>query len=144
VKREDWTLCTRCETFRPPRAHHCRICKRCVKRMDHHCPWYLCLYIYILFVYLKSYFFTTVHTITLCLIIGLTTASEKKIKSISFSFYFLFVFYLHTPSCWLSCRGYANAGNVNCMIWTQDKLKCKFSIIYFIIIPKQPYFNNKN
>lgn len=36
---EDWTVCTRCETYRPPRAHHCRICKRCVKKMDHHCPW---------------------------------------------------------------------------------------------------------
>lgn len=35
----DWTICTRCETYRPPRAHHCRICQRCVKRMDHHCPW---------------------------------------------------------------------------------------------------------
>lgn len=35
----DWTVCTRCEMYRPPRAHHCRICKRCIKRMDHHCPW---------------------------------------------------------------------------------------------------------
>ena len=36
---DDWTVCTRCETYRPPRAHHCRICKRCIRRMDHHCPW---------------------------------------------------------------------------------------------------------
>lgn len=37
--KEEWTVCTRCETYRPPRAHHCRICKRCIRRMDHHCPW---------------------------------------------------------------------------------------------------------
>ncbi|XP_058877647.1 palmitoyltransferase ZDHHC7 [Acipenser ruthenus] len=36
---EGWTLCNRCETYRPPRAHHCRVCQRCVRRMDHHCPW---------------------------------------------------------------------------------------------------------
>nr|CAB3267904.1 palmitoyltransferase ZDHHC3 [Phallusia mammillata] len=36
---EDWTICQRCETYRPPRAHHCKICRRCVRRMDHHCPW---------------------------------------------------------------------------------------------------------
>ncbi|CAD5206163.1 unnamed protein product [Bursaphelenchus okinawaensis] len=36
---EDWTICTRCESYRPPRAHHCKICKRCVRKMDHHCPW---------------------------------------------------------------------------------------------------------
>lgn len=31
---EDWTVCTRCETYRPPRAHHCRICKRCIRYVD--------------------------------------------------------------------------------------------------------------
>lgn len=35
----NYTLCPRCDIYRPPRAHHCRICKKCIRRMDHHCPW---------------------------------------------------------------------------------------------------------
>ncbi|CAO1619691.1 unnamed protein product [Parajaminaea phylloscopi] len=31
--------CKVCRSYKPPRAHHCRSCKRCVLRMDHHCPW---------------------------------------------------------------------------------------------------------
>lgn len=32
-------FCKPCNGFKPPRTHHCRTCKRCVLRMDHHCPW---------------------------------------------------------------------------------------------------------
>jgi len=31
--------CTRCKSFKPPRAHHCKDCERCTLRLDHHCPW---------------------------------------------------------------------------------------------------------
>ncbi|TDG48620.1 hypothetical protein AWZ03_004949 [Drosophila navojoa] len=34
----EWTLCTLCEIYRPPRAHHCTTCQRCICRADHHCP----------------------------------------------------------------------------------------------------------
>jgi len=34
-----WTVCSKCEAVKPPGAHHCRICGRCIKKMDHHCPW---------------------------------------------------------------------------------------------------------
>lgn len=34
-----WTVCSKCDAYRPPRAHHCRICNRCVLQLDHHCPW---------------------------------------------------------------------------------------------------------
>ena len=42
IQRRDSTshsMCGQCQTFKPPFSHHCRICNRCVSRMDHHCPW---------------------------------------------------------------------------------------------------------
>lgn len=46
TKSEEWRdkygfflFCEYCQKYRLPQAHHCRECKRCIDRMDHHCPW---------------------------------------------------------------------------------------------------------
>jgi len=31
--------CKTCAIWRPPRAHHCRICDACIETQDHHCVW---------------------------------------------------------------------------------------------------------
>jgi len=32
------TFCWRCNAPKPASCHHCRVCRRCVMDMDHHCP----------------------------------------------------------------------------------------------------------
>ena len=32
-------FCKTCKVVKPPRAHHCSMCNKCVMCMDHHCPW---------------------------------------------------------------------------------------------------------
>lgn len=36
---DDFTFCAICKKPKPPRAHHCKRCDRCILRMDHHCQW---------------------------------------------------------------------------------------------------------
>jgi len=31
--------CQKCCSIKPDRAHHCSVCQRCIRKMDHHCPW---------------------------------------------------------------------------------------------------------
>ncbi|EGD78308.1 hypothetical protein PTSG_09375 [Salpingoeca rosetta] len=33
------SFCKKCDSVKPVRTHHCSVCKRCVLKMDHHCPW---------------------------------------------------------------------------------------------------------
>mmetsp|Transcript_29320 Transcript_29320/g.80537 ORF Transcript_29320/g.80537 Transcript_29320/m.80537 type:complete len:427 (+) Transcript_29320:146-1426(+) len=39
LTKDAHSMCGQCQTFKPPSSHHCRICNRCISRMDHHCPW---------------------------------------------------------------------------------------------------------
>jgi len=36
-KDHTWSLCEKCESDKPPRAHHCILCKTCILKRDHHC-----------------------------------------------------------------------------------------------------------
>jgi hypothetical protein len=66
-------FCLKCNEIKPPRAHHCSCCNRCILKMDHHCPfignciglhnqkafWLFCLYatLDMLQVCLTTYFY---------------------------------------------------------------------------------------
>jgi hypothetical protein len=54
----DRRTCKWCSKYKPDRAHHCRVCRMCILKMDHHCPWiYNCVgwrnikYFYLLLLY---------------------------------------------------------------------------------------------
>ncbi|UYV64332.1 ZDHHC2 [Cordylochernes scorpioides] len=34
-----YRYCGECHHLKPDRAHHCSVCKMCILKMDHHCPW---------------------------------------------------------------------------------------------------------
>mmetsp|Transcript_77795 Transcript_77795/g.128544 ORF Transcript_77795/g.128544 Transcript_77795/m.128544 type:complete len:263 (-) Transcript_77795:163-951(-) len=58
--------CKWCGKFKPDRCHHCRVCRTCILKMDHHCPWiYNCVgfYNYKFFILLLFYSATDCHLI---------------------------------------------------------------------------------
>ncbi|XP_028555826.1 probable protein S-acyltransferase 15 isoform X4 [Dendrobium catenatum] len=39
TKKGKSQYCDKCCAYKPPQTHHCRVCRRCVLKMDHHCSW---------------------------------------------------------------------------------------------------------
>ena len=46
-------FCNTCWIWKPDRTHHCSEVNRCIRRMDHYCPWYVFYFI----LYILYYFF---------------------------------------------------------------------------------------
>ncbi|CAF0709356.1 unnamed protein product [Brachionus calyciflorus] len=39
ISQEGYTTCSKCEIYRTADSHHCGICRKCIKKRHHHCPW---------------------------------------------------------------------------------------------------------
>ncbi|KAH9451296.1 hypothetical protein Pst134EB_018780 [Puccinia striiformis f. sp. tritici] len=39
TKFDGMNFCITCENRKPLRSKHCKICRRCIGKFDHHCPW---------------------------------------------------------------------------------------------------------
>lgn len=74
-RKGEWRRwCLKCNAYKPERAHHCRQCKKCVLRMDHHC---------MLFFFPIVLFFKGIFVLILSLVLtkapGLVTALDSII-----------------------------------------------------------------
>lgn len=61
--------CKHCLVYKPDRCHHCRVCKCCILKMDHHCPWIMnCVG----FRNHKFFFLLVIYAVLSCLFISTT------------------------------------------------------------------------
>lgn len=71
----DRRFCKWCQKYKPDRCHHCRICKSCVLRMDHHCPWIMnCVG----FKNHKYFFLLVVYAVLTCTFIAFTLVDSVQ------------------------------------------------------------------
>jgi len=92
--------CRKCVKVKPDRCHHCRVCQRCVLKMDHHCPWinncvgyYNYKYFYLFILYSLLILFWVSATSFLNFLRSIASEDVLEIGSSSFMIVF----------CWLYC-----------------------------------------
>eukprot|EP00916_Digyalum_oweni_P004042 GHVL01007198.1.p1 GENE.GHVL01007198.1~~GHVL01007198.1.p1 ORF type:complete len:319 (+),score=55.94 GHVL01007198.1:626-1582(+) len=85
--------CKWCCLYKPDRSHHCRVCRKCVLKMDHHCPWvHNCIgyYNYKYFFNLLLYSFITCNYISISMIESVNNIFINDKNSIFIMFFLLF------------------------------------------------------
>lgn len=68
--------CKWCGRFKPDRCHHCRVCRVCVLRMDHHCPW---IYNCVGFCNHKYFFLLLLYSCVDCIFIVVTMMETMQV-----------------------------------------------------------------
>lgn len=63
-------FCEKCNLIKPDRCHHCSICRACVLKMDHHCPW---INNCVSFTNYKFFVLFLGYTFALCIFVAATT-----------------------------------------------------------------------
>jgi len=102
------TYCSKCNANKPPRAHHCKICGKCILKMDHHCVWVNnCVgwnnYKY--FILLLNYTVVTCFTIILMIVIYFCIVGVKDINANNVQLLFtgIIAFSISMSACFLGC-----------------------------------------
>mmetsp|Transcript_7050 Transcript_7050/g.12319 ORF Transcript_7050/g.12319 Transcript_7050/m.12319 type:complete len:345 (-) Transcript_7050:138-1172(-) len=83
--------CKWCLKFKPDRCHHCRVCRMCILKMDHHCPW---IYNCVGYFNYKYFFLLLLYSAVDCHLITITMAETVvRTTEVPTPFFSMFVIF---------------------------------------------------